>query len=174
MRLNWADALQDLAEWTVLAPALLGADIEAVGLPQQLRLLARSSTPELAAVLVENQQCGQWIRVYYQPAGGGGWRAVGQIVTAAASDRFWSAPAGEPAWVHATGTLAIGADPANVIAHDLVILYRPGVSALAIGDERLELDGSGVALIVRPTADRPPLAAVITGDLVPIWYPPGE
>jgi hypothetical protein len=141
---------------------------------QELGLLARASTPDVAAVLVENRQCQQWVRVYYQPTQAGGWRAVGQVVTAPAVDRFWSAPTGEPAWVHATGTLATGADPTTVTAHDLVILYRPEVSALAVGEEQLELDGSGIALIVRPTADRPPLAAVVAGKTVPVWYPPGE
>jgi hypothetical protein len=174
MRLNWADALQDLAEWTRLAPALLGTEAGAVEFPTELRLLARASTPDVAAVLVENRQCHQWVRVYYQPTQGGGWRAVGQIVTAPASDRFWSAPTGQPAWVHATGTLAIGADPTTVTAHDLVILYRPEVSSLIVGGEQLELDGSGIALIVRPTADKPSLAAVIAGQTVPIWSPPGE
>jgi hypothetical protein len=174
MRLNWADALRDLDDWTRLAPPLLNDGPSTVALPPELRPLASSRTRNLAAALVENTQCQQWVRVLYQATDADGWQAVGQFVTAPAPAHYWSAPTGEPAWVHATGTLAIGADPTNVTAHDLLILYRPEVTALIVGEERLAVDGSGLALIVRPTADRPPLAALVAGDLVPLWYPPGE
>jgi hypothetical protein len=77
-----------LGYWTSRAATLLAEKSEPIEPPSPFGLLARSFTRHAAAVLLEERQLDQWLRVLYV-RDAGRWIAVDQTVTSAAPRQFW-------------------------------------------------------------------------------------
>jgi hypothetical protein len=150
---------------------LLAEGSEPIEPPSPFGLLARSFTRHAAAVLLEDRQQEQWLRVSFL-RDAGRWITVDQTVTSAAPRSFWTTDTGEVAWVHAKGTF--DNHPAGIALQNLVILHKASVTALVIAGTRVPCSGTaGVTFVLSESLDRLELEAVVADKVVLIWDSPG-
>jgi hypothetical protein len=172
MRIGWDGSLRELEHWASWAATLLAEKPESIEPPSPFGLLARSFTPHAAAVLLEDRRLNQWLRVlFFRDVGR--WIAVDETVMPAAQRGFWSTESGEVAWLHAKG--AFENHSAGINLKDLVILYKPAVTAFVIDGTRVACTGTaGVALVLSEIFEGREIGAVVADEIVPVFNPPSE